>query len=182
MPTVAGRSGQTAVIPPPRKDRRWTAPRYLALIVAGVVVLGLAGTVGFLALTGDDSGSKRKPTSVALPNGGGGGEKSTKEKQRKPTAPVIDPRTITVSVLNGTQVTGLAGTTGQKVAEAGFTLGNVATASQAAPRAESVVLYRPGSSRQARVVARKLDISQTEPVDPASAPVVVIVGTDRAGD
>ena len=65
-------------------------------------------------------------------------------------------------------------------------LGNVATASQAAPRAESVVLYRPGASRQARAVARKLGILQIEPVDSASAAlagtatVVVVVGADRA--
>jgi hypothetical protein len=183
IPAVAGRSGQTAVIPPPRKDRRWTAPRYLALIVAGVIVLGLGGTVGFLALTGNDGGSKRKPSStVPLPQGGKGASK----KPRKPSAPPIDPATITVAVLNGTQVTGLAGTTGQKVSEAGFRLGNVATASQSAPRAESVVLYRPGASREARTVARKLGISQIEPVDAASevlagtATVVVVVGADRA--
>jgi hypothetical protein len=49
-----------------------------------------------------------------------------------------------------------------------------------------VVLYRPGASRQARAVARKLGISQIEPVDSASAAlagtatVVVVVGADRA--
>jgi hypothetical protein len=186
IPAVAGRSGQTAVIPPPRKDRRWTAPRYLALIVAGVIVLGLGGAVGFLALTGNDNGSKKRASSVALPKGGG--TTPGKAKPRKSTAPPVDPATVTVAVLNGTQVTGLAGTTGQKVSAAGFRLGNVATASQAAPRAESVVLYRPGSSREARAVARKLGISQIEPIDSTSetlagtATVVVVVGADRAGD
>jgi hypothetical protein len=182
IPTVAGRSGQTAVIPPPRKGRRWTAPRYLALIVAGVIVLGLGGTVGVLALTGNDKSSKSKaPSTVPLPKG----DKKAARKSRKPAVPAVDPSTVTVAVLNGTQVTGLAGTTGQKVSAAGFRLGNVATASLQA-RAESVVLYSPGASRQARYVARKLGISQIEPVDSQSATlagaatVVVVVGADRA--
>jgi hypothetical protein len=185
MPAMSGRSGQTAVIPPPRKERRWTAPRYLALIVAGVIVLGLGGTVGFLALTGDNGNPKKKtPSTVPLPKG----ESKAAKKPRKPAAPPIDPSTVTVSVLNGTQVTGLAGTTGQKVVAAGFRLANVATASQSAPRAESVVLYKPGSNREARAVARKLGISQIEPIDSVSetlagpATVVVVVGADRAGD
>jgi hypothetical protein len=186
MPTT-GVSGNTAVIPPPtRRERRWTAPRYLALIVAGVIVLGLGGTMGVLALTGNDKGSKKKASAptLELPKGGGtpqGGGKNS----RTPPAPAIDPATVTVAVLNGTTVTGLAGTTGQKVVASGFRLGNVATASQQ-QRAESVVLYSPGSSRQARAVARKLGISQIEPVDAQSASlagaatVIVIVGADKA--
>ena len=111
---------------------------------------------------------------------------STTLRSRARYAPPVDPATVTVAVLNGTQVTGLAGTTGQKVSAAGFRLGNVATGAQDAPRAESVVLYKPGASRQARAVSRKLGISQIEPVDSASsalagtATVVVVVGADRA--
>jgi len=182
MPTMAGRSGQTAVIPAPRKERRWTAPRYLALIVAGVIVLGLGGTVGFLALTGgDDDTDRRSSSTVPLPQSDRDGE-----RRRGRSAPALDPASITVAVLNGTQVTGLAGTTGQKVSAAGFRLGNVATGVQDAPRAESVVLYKPGASREARAVARRLDVTQIEPVDSASsalagtATVVVVVGADRA--
>jgi hypothetical protein len=169
---VAGRSGHTAVIPPPKRERRWTAPRYLALIVAGVI-----------ALTGDSSGShKSKASAVKLPKG----TKSSKGTSSKSAVAPVDPASITVAVLNGTQVTGLAGTTGQKVTAAGFRLGNVATASQQAPRAESVVLYRAGASRQARTVARKLSISQIEPADSQSealagtATVIVVVGADLA--
>jgi hypothetical protein len=138
--------------------------------------------LGFLAVTGNDNGSKKKSAqTLELPKGGRTGSKSP----GRSFPPAIDPATVTVAVLNGTTVTGLAGTIGQKVSAAGFRLGNVATASQQ-QRAESVVLYRPGSSRQARTVARKLEISQIEPVDPESASlagaasVVVVVGADRA--
>jgi LytR cell envelope-related transcriptional attenuator len=188
IPSPAGAGGNTAVIPPPKTGRNWTAPRYLVLIVAGVIVLGLGGVVGFLALTDNDNGPKKKSPSVALPNGSNSTKTTTKKKEKKNFPPAIDPATVTVAVLNGTQVTGLASSTGQKVSAAGFRLGNVATASQSTPRTESVVLYRPGQSRQARAVARKLDISQIEPLsstDPSAAlagaaNVVVIVGADKS--
>jgi hypothetical protein len=183
MPTEGG-GGNTAVIPPPQTGRRWTAPRYLALIVAGVIVLGLGGTMAVLAITGtSDKGSNPKAQTLELPKGGA--PKKAGKRSSTPPVPAIDPSTVTVAVLNGTTVTGLAGTTGQKVVAAGFRLGNVATASQQ-QRAESVVLYSPGSSRQARAVARRLGISQIEPVDAQSASlagaatVVVVVGADKA--
>jgi hypothetical protein len=138
-----------------------------------------------IALTGGDKGSSNaeSPT-LELPKGGDNRDRGS-GKERAPAAPPIDPSTVTVAVLNGTTVTGLAGTTGQKVVASGFRLGNVATASQQ-QRAESVVLYRPGQSRQARAVARKLGISQIEPVDAQSASlagaasVIVVVGADKA--
>jgi len=58
------------------------------------------------------------------------------------------------------------------------------TADQEQQRAESVVLFSPGHRNEARVVGRKLSISQRQPVDAASqglagdATVVVIAGAD----
>jgi hypothetical protein len=185
----AQRPGQTAAVPPAtRKDRRWPAPRYLALIVAGVLVLGLAATVGVLALTGGDSGkSKTKAAttpsgSVSLPQSKSG---SKKARTKKSFPPAIDPATVTVTVVNGTSVTGLAHQMSTKVSAAGFRLGNIQTASQQ-QRAESVVFYKPGSSRQARAVASKVGISQIEAIDAPNtslaglASVVVVVGSDKA--
>jgi hypothetical protein len=183
-PVINGGAGGTGLIPPPKqlRDRPWTAPRYLALIVAGVIVLGLGGTVGVLALTGGNKSSKSQGNPVELPSAK---QKSPPSKSHRPAAPPIDPSTVTVSVLNATQITGLASRFGQKVSVAGFRLGNVATASQQ-QRAESVVLYQPGNSRQARAVARRLGISQIEPADTQSAAlagaatVIVVVGADRS--
>ena len=112
-------------------------------------------------------------------------KQKSSSKPHRAAAPPIDPSTVTVSVLNATQVTGLASRFGQRVSGAGFRLGNVATASQQ-QRAESVVLYRPGSSRQARAVARRMGISQIEPADAQSgslagaATVIVVVGVDKS--
>jgi hypothetical protein len=176
---------QTAVIPPQRgrTGRRLPERRYLALIVGGLIVLGLGGTVGVLALTGSDK--KSSGSTVSLPRGGKQTSSGSKKKST-PSAPAIDPKTVTVAVLNGTNVTGLASRFGQKVKTAGFQLGTVATAAQQ-QRTESVVLYKPGASRQARAVARKMGVSQIEPIDAATsglagtATVVLVVGADKAG-
>ena len=87
-------------------------------------------------------------------------------------------------MLNGTTVPGLAADTADKIEAAGFQRGNTANSTDQT-KAESVVLYASGASRAARVVANKLGISQTEPVDSDSqalagdATVVVVVGNDR---
>ncbi len=52
-------------------------------------------------------------------------------------------------------------------------------------RAESVVLYAPGKQREARLVARKFDVSNIEPVDAPSrglapqADVVLVIGAEQ---
>ena len=99
-------------------------------------------------------------------------------------APPIDPADVTVAVLNGTTVPGLAATVGDRIQGAGFQLGTV-TNNFDQQRAESVVLYAPGSEREAADVGRRLDISQREPIDAESqalagdATVVVVAGADQ---
>jgi hypothetical protein len=182
-------ASQTAVIPPPaaKRERVWPAPRYIALMVAGVIILGLGGTVGVVALTGNDNKSSSKSSqgdTVPLPSGQGKGKSGSKKK--KTFAPAIDPKTVTVTVVNGTAVTGLARQMSNKITAAGFALGNIATASQQ-QRAESVVLFKPGAQRQARAVASKVGIAQIQAIDAqnsglaGTATVVVVVGQDKAG-
>ncbi len=89
-----------------------------------------------------------------------------------------------MSVLNGTTVAGLAAKVGDRVEGLGFQLGNVTNNSDQS-RNESVVLYAPDHQREAATVARKLGISQREPIDAASqalagdAGVVVVAGSDQ---
>ena len=96
----------------------------------------------------------------------------------------MNPSTVTVSVLNGTTVPGLAAQIGDEVESAGFQRGNVANALDQ-QRTTSTVLFAEGADREAKLVARKLGIGSIEPVDPDSqalggnASVVVIVGADQ---
>jgi hypothetical protein len=106
-----------------------------------------------------------------------------KAKGHRKLAP-ITPSSVTVSVLNGTTVPGLAAQIGDRVGALGFQLGNVTNSSDQ-QRAESVVLFAPGAQREAAFVGRKLGITQREPIDPQSqglagdARVVIITGADK---
>jgi hypothetical protein len=140
--------------------------RYIALIAAGVIVIGGAAAFGISQLGRDD-----------------GGGTSADQSSEEPQAP-INPSTVTVSVLNGTTVPGLAAQIGDEVESSGFQRGNVANALDQ-QRPTSVVLYAQEADREAKLVARKLGINAVEPIDPDSAAlggnasVVVIVGADQ---
>lgn len=141
---------------------RLAEPRYLVAIFV-VLVLVAAGAVYVVTQGSDDA------------NGKGGQGKSAK---------ALKPGEIEVSVLNGTAVTGLAGTYGDKVERKGFELG--AVTNSATSFTDSVVMFRRGHAPEARRVASVLEISDVQLMsgDIASvsgnAPVAVIVGEDNA--
>ena len=129
------------------------------------------------------------PTSDRATGGGGSADQSSDQGDDKGGGgsgkPAVVPGNVTVAVLNGTTVPGLAKQVGDEVESHGFRLGTVAnTADQEQQRAESVVLFAPGHVREARAVNKRLGIGQREPIDAASqelagdATVVVIAGAD----
>jgi hypothetical protein len=164
---------------------RWPAPRYIALIVVGILVLGAGAAYGVSQLTksngggGGNAGVSQKSSSSSS-----SGSSSSKHGHK---APALNKGSITVAVLNGTTVTGLAATVANKVEQAGFRRGNTNNALTQGQQAESVVEYSDGNVRAAQLVGRKLGISQVEKIDPQTqtlagdATVTVIVGADKAG-
>ena len=108
-------------------------------------------------------------------------------EERGPAATgAVDPADVTVAVLNGTSVNGLAGRVGSDLEAAGYELGAITSA---APGLETTtVLYADGQQRAARKVASQLGLAPAtvEPVDRESRElagefdVVVIAGEDRA--
>jgi hypothetical protein len=177
-PAAAAASQSTAVLPASSAHlrdrgrragagRQGLSPRYIALIVAGVIVIGGGVAFGISQLGGGDET-------------GTSGDRAGDEGQQAP----VNPSTVTVSVLNGTTVPGLAAQIGDEIESAGFQRGNVANALDQ-QRTTSVVLFAEGADREARLVARKLGIATIEPIDPDSqalggnASVVVIVGADQ---
>ena len=178
----------TAIMAPPRRPwyRRLVAsPRYLVLAVAGVLIVGGAAAAGINQISNDDSGtpSNQRPAQ----GGDSGGDQADNDNGGGTKKPAVVPANVTVAVLNGTTVPGLAKQVGDRVESHGFVLGTVAnTADQEQQRAESVVLYAPGHKREAQAVNKRLGIAQRQPIDPASqelagdATVVVIAGADLA--
>jgi LytR cell envelope-related transcriptional attenuator len=146
--------------------REGLSARYIALIAAGVIVVGGAAVFGISQLGGDEGGG------------------TSAERDAQETQAPVNPSTVTVSVLNGTTVPGLAAQIGDEVESSGFQRGNVANALDQ-QRTTSTVLYEEGADREAKLVAKKLGIATVEPIDPDSAAlggnssVVVIVGADQ---
>jgi hypothetical protein len=177
---------QTVIIPPPREPwyrRLFGNVRYVVLLIAGILIVGGAAAFGVTQLSNDDTGGT--PAAKDGSSSGGGDQSGDEQQQQQQKAAPVNAGDVTVAVLNGTTVPGLAKQVGDRVAAKGFKLGTVAnTADQEQQRAESVVLYSPGHRNEARAVSRRLTIPQRQPIDPASqqlagdATVVVIAGAD----
>jgi LytR cell envelope-related transcriptional attenuator len=154
--------------------------RYLALTVAGVLVLGGAAYGAVQLIGGNDSNSSSgtgpQPKQGARANGGGGGGQKRQVN--------VDPSRVTVAILNGTSVQGLAAKIGEEVRAGGFTLGTIGNAARI-DQGRSEVLYRKGQAAAARAVANRLGIQQIAPVDQVNSEiagsfdVIVLVGSDR---
>ena len=170
-PVVRPVPGQTSSSerPAQRRGLRGMAPRYVALVAAGVLIVGGGLAFGVMQLLSDDNSPQAASSKTPDARAGGG---------------PVEPGSVTVSVLNGTTVLGLPAQVGDEVESAGFQRGNVANASEQA-RPESAVQYRAGQREAARAVAKALEIATVEPIDPQSqslagdASVVVIVGADQ---
>ena len=110
-----------------------------------------------------------------------GGEDSSERGQR-PAA--IERAQVTVAVLNGTSVNGLAGKVGSDLEASGYELGAVSSTTPGVE--ESVALYSSRQRAAAEKVARDLGIGPVKRLDRATArlageaDVVVIAGEDRA--
>jgi hypothetical protein len=153
--------------------------RYIGLTVLGILVLA-GGAYGAIQLVGDDGGSEPQAQQAGERERGGGNGADRRQGAN------VDPAQVTVAVLNGTTVQGLAAQLGEEVRAGGFKLGTIGNAARI-DQASSEVLYRQGEVRAARAVANRLGIEETGPVDSVneeiagSFDVIVLVGSDRSG-
>jgi hypothetical protein len=141
---------------------RLAEPRYLVAIF--VVLLIAAGAVAYTVLSGSDENASGKDS--------------------RQTAAKTQPSEIEVSVLNGTAVSNLAATYGNKVERKGFKLGAITNTSSSFE--SSVVMFTRGHKTEAKKVAKQLGIEKLQLMDSeiesvsAGANVAVIVGEDNA--
>lgn len=177
LPAAARATTSERFALPERRWRRFVRrpdPRYLAAIVAGVVLLGVG--VGVLAIQMREDG---------------GADETTVEGGR----PEVNPADVTVAVLNATTTTGLAGKVGDDLTTGGFQLGAISTLPNDEGTPESYVVYQRGHEQEALVVAERLGIERVDVITPeieavvedasstsarGPAAVVVIAGEDRA--
>jgi hypothetical protein len=183
--TAAARSGG---LPPrgsaPRGTKRSRFSRWL---LAAVVVLGAAAVIVALLIvtsSGSSSTNAAQPSAATPTTNAPSAHHAARPKP-------FNPATVTVAVLNGTPVAGLAGRTATRLVNAGFKQGTVATAGDQTRQA-TIVAYVPGHSKDAAEVAKalKLGSASVQPIDqstqsiacqgasPCTATVVVTVGAD----
>jgi hypothetical protein len=157
---------EPAMISPRRSDTR-IGTRAVVVTLVGLLVL----TYGVTQLVGDDSDRAQVNHDSGSP--------------KKPKRAAVNPANVTVAVLNGTTVPGLAAALRDEVAAAGFKKGTIDTYSDQ-QLATSVVQYAPGRQAEAKAVSRSLGITEREPVTTDSralvgdATVIVIAGADKA--
>jgi hypothetical protein len=168
---------QAAVIPPRRSQRRHSRiGARSAPVLVGLLAVGGVATYGVSQLVGRDAGDHSGKTQ-AIDNG--------LSRKPKRSGVAVKPGTVTVAVLNGTTVNGLAAALRDQIAAAGFKKGTINVFSDQ-QLAESVVEYAPGNLAEAKAVGRIVGISRREPVTADSralagdATVIVIAGADKA--
>ncbi len=183
LPDRGAQSGPRQTDPEPERS---SGTRWL-LGLGGVGALGLlvAIVIGIVQLgSGNEERAKPVNTVQGEPAQSQGDDKSDAPAKRRKAKPLARSQ-VTVVVLNGTTVPGLAATIADKVEQAGFARGQEADNSeQQLPR--SAILYGPGQKRAGQEVAKVLDVSDVRPLDAgtqaiagADATVVVVVGVDK---
>jgi hypothetical protein len=102
----------------------------------------------------------------------------------KPAA--FDPAETTVTVLNGTETTGLAHHISAELQQTGFSQATALNGHPPGTNQVTVVEYASGHQTEASGVAHSLSVSHVQPMESSvaalagSANVVVIVGQDKA--
>jgi hypothetical protein len=142
------------------------------LIVLFVVFVLVVGGVAYAVLNNEGSSGDKSGGS-----GSGSGKQAAAAKK-------VKPGEIEVAVLNGTSVTGLAATWGDKIEGKGFEVGAVTNTNSTFE--DSVVMFEPGSKPEAKEVAAKLQFKKVQPMTAEvkevsnKANVSVVVGEDNA--
>ena len=160
----------------PRSNRLLFGVGALALL-AGIVLIATQ------LFGGDDPKSSQATTdngSETAPKPTGGGASNSQPAE-------IDPKTVTVRVFNGTQISGLAQRTTDRLKAAEYSVTDPQTLSTSQTSTTTQVFFRPNNKSAATMVAKELglDSSAVEPITTEvsvaageTAEVVVITGSD----
>lgn len=156
------------------------------LLVILIVPLLAWGAVALLGKTRTPTVAEPPPAppATAEPSAAPGGEETTSPEETEAPEATAGSADLTagVTVHNGTMTNGLAGRTGDKLQNAGFTGVVVSQGSYQAeePRVSTVFYSSPEFEATARTVAEALGITEIveSPTDAESNPVVVVLRDD----
>jgi LytR cell envelope-related transcriptional attenuator len=163
---------ETGGRPPERRSGR------TPMIVAGILVALFAAVLLVTLLKGGNNNnvSTNATTQQHV--------RDQRTVSTSPHNPRINRPAVNVSVLNGTQTSGLAKLVGDQLIAAGFTSTKTGNRNDGTNHPTSTVFYISGSKLEAQEVAKELKIKNVKPIDSGtqaasgSAPVVVVLGND----
>ena len=164
----------------PRGGSRMLFGVGLVAILAGIVLVFVLLFGG----GGDDKTPAKTPDPGSESQGSGGGGSSEKPKS---TTTTVDPASVSVRVLNGTQISGLAQRVTDKLKAASYATDSPGTLTSDQTIQNTTVSYREGQKAAATQVAKDLglDSSAVQAITAElsvaageTADVVVLAGTD----
>jgi hypothetical protein len=172
---------------PRRAPSRSVGARFAPWLV-GLAALAVGGAAVFVATGGGSGTTASTPAHSAR-----SASKTTTSSQHHAKPVPLNPASVTVSVLNGTDVAQLAASTGQRLVSGGYKKGVIHDAPNQT-HASTIVAYLPGHQSDALQVAQalKLKAAAVAPVDQGTlavacpppgrctADVVVTIGQDLA--
>jgi hypothetical protein len=156
--------------------------RTIGLIAAGIVVV----IVLAVALLGKGGSSPTRSTGSTTAQTTTGTTGTQTHHKVKPAAKATNPADTTVSVLNGTETTGLARRVSTSLQTKGYSQAAAQFGSPPGTHEVTVVEYATGHQADAEGVAHALSLIHVQPMEQAvatlagAAKVVVIVGADEA--
>ena len=145
-------------------------------VLVGLLIAGGLVTYSVSQLAGSDGGDHSAKTKAH-------DDGSSRRPKRSGVA--VKPGAVTVAVLNGTTVNGLAAALREQITAAGFRRGTIDVFSDQ-QLGVSVVEYAPGHLAAAKAVGRIVGINRYEAVAATSralaadATVIVVAGADKA--
>lgn len=162
------------------------------VFVVLAALLGVAAVVAGVLVIKNINGASSKSKSASAAAAAAG---STTASRRTAPVAAVNPRTVTVAVLNGTNTNGLAGKVSAELDAVGYQKGYVGNFTPNQTQSSTLVQYMRGDKREASAVASSLKLparsvelldSATQQIacPPAQGPcksgVVVTVGSDLA--
>ena len=172
-----------------RPGARRTGTGRVFMVLAVLLLVG-AVVAGVIVIGNINHGSSKSKSSAA----DAAARRALENRRSNPLA-TVQPSTVTVAVLNGTDTSGLAGAVSNKLNSAGYQKGYVGNFTANQTQTSTSVLYMRGYKRDATAVASALKLSPAavQPIDqstqqivcpPSSGPckstVVVTVGSNLA--
>ena len=187
-PAAAANARAASAFAPGRTGGPHSTLRRVLPIIAGVLLVAIVAVVVASTVFGGGSKKAGTPNSVGQqPIASTSGSQA--KKSATATTKKFVPSDVTVTVLNGTTISGLAAQETNKLAQAGFKTNQPTNDTTNQTRSATAVFYMPNNRAAALVVAKELGVATdaVQPIDPSTRllvnpnaqQVVVSLGSDQ---